>query len=367
MMHPEPHYPIPDDLTDVHNIWPDPSCEPWNPKILDQYGSLDITNQDLFCDISPSPDSPSYSHQRILASPASTVRNLANLNVALYDCATKLPSMPPKVGKSAVDVISHGRSSTRQKTLFTFDELFRLTNEFIDIIKPFSCAAYGSSTVTPPIQDPKPSSLRASSSSSAPPPVACNQHLPYDAGPAIAATATIDSGTPIIPHFDEGTLLMIISCHYRLTDMYLSIFQMMHACITVSIAPPKKKENEDWTIVLPQCQVGSHAVLPPMQVNADTAPLPSSTTSMYMVVITMLASQLCEKIASMMMQMGHQDVSGDGDDGGGGRGRGFRECPGISSPSQLLFTTAVADRADRLRHSINTTKGLLSCFSTVAE
>jgi hypothetical protein len=351
-MHPDLCYPMPGDLADMHNFWPDPFCEPGNANSLDQYSSLDVINQDQSRDTFPSPDT-SDDHPRVgndghlVTSPASTIRNLANLNIALYDCAAKLPSMP-EAGVNTAGIASHGRSS-RKRTIFAIDELFRLTSEFIDVIKYPSREACDTSTI-PPTKDSKPSSTEALSL------VAYNQHLSH-AGPGVTATGSGRS----FSHVDEGTMLMIMSCHCRLTEIYLSIFQMMQACIEYSVAPQKEK---NWAIVLPRLQVGSHAA-PPMQVDANTS-LSSTTSSMYMVMITMLSSQLCEKLADMM-RVGDEEISG----GGRGihlRGQGVgRGDEGPVSPSQYLFMTTVTDRTDRLRSTIDATKHLLQRFSLVVE
>ena len=358
-MLPELCYPISEDLADMHCFWPNPFCEPVNMmSLLDQYGSIDVINQDRLCDSFPSPDIAS-SHSEAATSLALTIRNLANLNIALYDCAAKLPSMS-EVGEKTARTASHGRSAQAKK-LFVFDELFRLTSEFINVIKCFSCVAHDSSIIPLPTPDPKPSSTTEAQSPFTP-------IWPTD--PII--TTTTDLRKPDISqiHLDEGTLLMIMSCHYRLTDMYISIFQMMQACLEFSVIPSMDQDKDnDWAIILPQYQVGSFTV-PSVQVDANgttssSSPLSSSTASMYMVMITMLSSQLCETLAGMMhMREVGQDVGSGGESGGESPSSG-RKGKGRGTGDRPLFKATVTDRTNRLRHTIDITKQLLQRSSLV--
>ena len=360
-MLPELCYPVPEDLADMHCFWPNPPCEPVNMNPLEQYGSLDVINQERFCDSFPSPDTSS-SHSKAATSPALTIRNLANLNIALYDCAAKLPSISEGDERTA-RIASHG-GSAQAKKLFVFDELFHLTSEFINVIKCFSCVACDSSIIPPPTANPKPSSTTAAQS-----PLTSNQPI-WHTDPIIATTT--DSRKPEISHMhlDEGTLLMIMSCHYRLTDMYISIFQMMQACLKFPVTPSRDNDKDNaWAIVLPQYQVGSFAI-PSVHVDADgtspSPPLSSSTASMYMVMITMLSSQLCETLAGMM-RMGDvgQNVGGGGGGGGGDRGGNspLRGRKGVGD--RPFFMATITDRTNRLRRTIDTTKQLLQRSSIV--
>lgn len=322
-LHPDFYCPMPGDLGNMHSFWPGPFYEAGNTKSLDQYGPLDVgqidqtalnmglINQDHCRDAFPSPEMPN-DHSRVendhfITSSTCPIRNLANLNVSLYDCAANLPShsMPETGG-------SKGK-------LFAIDELLRLTSDFIDAIKHLSH---------------KSSSIEVLST-------AHSQHLsPTDTG--VIATATPNR---TFSHIDEGTLLLLMSCYSRLTEIYVAIFHMMQACIEHSAAPQREK---DWAIILPRLQVASH-VTPPLQVDGNMS-LSKATSSMYMVMITMLSSELCDQVADMMQ-------AGDGD-----IRAGFTE---IQSPSRCLFETTVTDRTDRLRSTIDATKQLLLPSSLV--
>jgi hypothetical protein len=88
---------------------------------------------------------------------------------------------------------------------------------------------------------------------------------------------------------------MVLSCHCRLTEIYVLIFKMMQACIQYSLPPVM---SNDWIIVLPQLQIGSFAASP-LQVGGNL-PLSSETSLMYMLTITMVSSQLWTKLEDLL-------------------------------------------------------------------
>ena len=339
---------MPNDLADMYNIWSDPLCEPENADSLDRYGPLKtIDHRPFYNAVSSSSktDDPAKidSDDHLVTSLASAVRKLADLNIAFYDCAAKLPPVTDMYGNAIGNELYGGRSRT--KTLFAIDELFSLTSKFVDVVQSISREACDDST-TLPIQNPQTPSIELLSPAIYDPQLAhCGQNF------------TVASPRRSFSHIDEGTMLMIMSCHCRLTDIYLSLLQMIQACADHSMA---LRREQDWAILLPQLQVGSYAS-PPILVDAKTS-IPSVTASMYMVMITMLSSQICENLANEMRME-------DNDSSQAGRNVHLQgEKVGKNairpiSPFYSLFTTTIADRTDRLRRTMDTTKQLLQRYS----
>lgn len=310
---------MPGDLVDMPDFWPNSFDEPGDANTLGVYDSLMVINQNPPSHDTFTPQANSLDRFRTneedhpATSPTSLVRDLANLHVALYDCAAQLPSMPEAGGQVTAAITPLG-PNPRKKRLFAIDDLFRLTNEFTDLIR----------------------------------------HLTHDPGSTSPPTEYAHPGPepPPFAPIDEATTFLILSCHSRLTSIYLSIFHMMQTCIEFSVAP---KEKRDWAIVLPRLQVGAHATAPAVQVDVDT-PLPSGTSSMYIMMITMLASRLCGELAGVMCGDGGRRA-----DGGGGDEEG-------SIPSSwYLLRTTITDGTDRLRGTIDITKQLLQRSALVVE
>jgi hypothetical protein len=207
----------------------------------------------------------------------STVHRLASLDVAIHECGLKMP-FPINVGSDST------ATRTRNSTLFALDELFRLTTEFLDILTSLCDVASPLNLMpcsTIPLE---------SNTESVPPLFRYSQRL----SETVQSAGLEESNIPF-PLSDEASIFMVFSCHGRLTEIYVCLFVMMQACIEHSLLPRRAK---DWAIVLPQLRVGSVA-LPPVYVDVDT-PVSSATSSMYMLMITMLSSQLWARLADMM-------------------------------------------------------------------
>lgn len=330
--------------------WPDVSCQSRNLDPLypgrSTTSDLPLVNENFMSGTSslPPPSMSDYhssieDHQnndRLRTFPTSSFQKLAIVNVALYECAAKLPSMA-KAGTSSADTGNNGQRSSRKATSFAIDELFRLTTEFIDVMK---CLVERETSATSSSIDMTQPGARPSLS-----PIAYNQPLSYAGRPITPTSMALPSTS--ISHVDEATMFMVMSCHCCLTEIYLSMFEMMQACIEHSLAPQMDK---DWAIVLPQLQIGSLAS-PPVHVDINV-PLSSTMASMYMLMITMLSSKLWMEVADIMRAGG--DVQ-----------TGF-----TPSPRCILTDTmwnAVTDKTDRLSQTIDDTKRLLRRSSAVLE
>ena len=150
---------------------------------------------------------------------------------------------------------------------------------------------------------------------------------------------------------------MILSTHCRLTEIYLAIFAMMQACMEHSQPPLDKKE---WTVILPQLQVGSHAV-PSVQVTASTA-LPKSTSLMYMLLVVMILSQLCEGIARVMGLNDQPDSRATEESNRQERGSADWDRFTVS-PAPCQVFSAATDRQSQLEKSLESTRQSLQRVS----
>ena len=127
--------------------------------------------------------------------PIYTIRELADLNVHLYQHAETLPP--------ATSVVSDRRPSVKGR-LFEIDETFQMTQRLVDIIHDLYP---NNNTVTP---------------------------LP---------------STP-----DQGTVLLLLSCANRVFNIYETIFSHMRGCINGHLTPV---HADGMTVSLPSIRIGS--------------------------------------------------------------------------------------------------------------
>ncbi|KAF2488577.1 hypothetical protein BU16DRAFT_623328 [Lophium mytilinum] len=279
------------------------------------------------------------------ASRRSAVHKLATLNVALYECAAQLPS------SSTGDPVATGEDPPRSRkpTVFAFDELFRLTTDFIDIVKDLS-AEEPTTHLTASAANPALSSSNPTQSSTQPSlplvtytrPLSPFSHtsLNPNTSPTIASLPTT-----LLAHIDEPTLLLLSSSLTRLTTIYASIFEKIHLCLKHSAVPVI---GRDWAIVLPRLSVGSIAS-PPVRVDNATPLVSKTESSLYMLVFTMLAGQLWGQV-------------GEGMGLGEGRRDGDRETREGSGLLDVLWDS-VREKVDGMVRMVEETKGLLQRYS----
>jgi hypothetical protein len=275
-------------------------------------------------------------HDHFGKSPASAVHQLAALNVALYEYSAKLPSMVAAGMKSA-DTTDSDRRDARKAKLFAFDGLFRLTAEFIDVMRclfPTECKSSDSLSSI----DPEELGVRLSASSL----VSYGQQISHSDQPY--TRTKLEQPSRSFSLVDEATMFMVVSCHCRLAEIYMLIFQMMQACVEHSLVPRMEK---NWVIVLPQLQMGSH-VAPPVHVDVNT-PLSSATSSIYMLMITVLSSQLWEQVAKIM----GAEVDASSRYASASRG----------SMADIMWNT-MTDRTVGITQNINNTQQLLQRYSS---
>ncbi|CAJ2514242.1 Uu.00g023610.m01.CDS01 [Anthostomella pinea] len=249
--------------------------------------------------------------------PLPAVARLANLNVALYECEAKLPSTDKSRGNTGTRDVR----SPRKTVILAIDDIFRLTSEFTALVQSLFLVGYERinppSTPTPE----KPPTLWELS-----PSMRSHQRSEAD---LLLAEADIRPAEGPCSRTDEASFLMVMSCHCRLVEIYMSIFQMMRACIEHSRVP---QPGRDWAVILPQLKMGSFAS-PQLQVDIDSQ-IPAVTSSVYMSMITMLSSQLWEQLGGALRTGSYNAVS------------------------DAMWDT-VTDRTDHILQTINVTRGLL--------
>lgn len=299
-IHPDLCYPMQGDSNEIQSLhWPGPFWELENPSPLNEVGfaDLDITpiNESIMLSSLPAPDIcesliRAKDHEAdgcLVSSPTSAIRELANINVALYDCSAKLPFMP----KDVVPPTTSGQFHSRKTAIFAIDKIFRLTNELINVMKRLSVIDWDTTSAPHSSVD-----LRQLASQQEGPLVAFTQPQQHQLTIDNAGSGPLPSRS--FSHVDEATMFMIISCHRRLMDIYECVFEMMRGCIEHSLTPNMEKHS---IIILPQLQVGSHTHTPPqVQVGANM-PVSPGTSLMYMLMITMVSSQLCENLVEVIM------------------------------------------------------------------
>lgn len=151
----------------------------------------------------------------------STVQQIATLNIALHTCASKLPIMastttsPPAMQSPTATTHSTG---TPQSRLFAIAELLDLTSQFISITRSLCTYPSPSQSISDPI-------------------LSANHAQPLN----------LNGKT------DEATLLMLLSCHHRIAEIYEKVFTMMQYCINFSLPP---NHDTGWAVEVPKIEVG---------------------------------------------------------------------------------------------------------------
>ncbi|KAI1748263.1 hypothetical protein F4782DRAFT_380611 [Xylaria castorea] len=269
-------------------------------------------------------ENPSVELGRSLSSAAG---RLSSLNVALYECASKLPFINAYRVESVgmPDIPYAFNSSSRIAALLALDDVFCVTKNFIDVISNLF--------LTPGCHEtPKTPTLAATLTTLA------SSHLTWGANtesrlcvaphvlthyrklvsdPILQAPITgVPHGPEIsslaiqpFPHLDEATALLFLSCHCRLIEIYEVIFQAMQHCIERSYAAPHSTAGT----TLPQLkQVGGFGGVsfPALRVDFNGPQLPPATSSMYLALITTLSSQLWAEIKETLSLKGEETLEG---------------------------------------------------------
>lgn len=228
----------------------------------------------------------------------STTARLTSLNMALYECASKLSSIKPSQSVRDPCVID---SNTRMAALFSLDEVFYVTSQFIDVMRDLllTTDCHETSTLTTATRaiTVSPYLLQGADS-------AFQSHLTHPLlgfEPSLYAEASSSSGTDSFSHLDEATMLLFLSCHCRLTEIYESIFEAIQRCIKSS---PAAAFDSTAGVVLPQLHVGGFGGVssPALRVDFSGPRLTPATISMYMSLVTMMSAQLWAQMGEALRQ-----------------------------------------------------------------
>ncbi|KAF2132467.1 hypothetical protein P153DRAFT_353980 [Dothidotthia symphoricarpi CBS 119687] len=170
---------------------------------------------------------------------ADAIRELANLNVRLYNHFCTLPA--PLHSENTVQTPDFSVNR-----FFAIDETFTLTRSLITLLKRLQLS----------LDDP------------------------------LSSDASID----------QATTLLILSCYHRLLDVYGSIASNIRSC---SQNPQLPWPGEEPAVRLPPLQIGSY--IPAQLQNSKPEGSPSlSTVSMHMMVMLTLSTQLCEQLREII-------------------------------------------------------------------
>ena len=135
-------------------------------------------------------------------------------------------------------------------------------------------------------------------------------------------------------------MFMIVSCYSQLTEMFMSIFDKIEACIKYSRVP---QTGNGWAIILPQMQVGA-VTLPQLQVDGQTPISSKATSMMYTTMIALLLSHLWEQLMNAVKAGGENCAE---------------VVPGFRFSMVELMWDVVMEKSARLIRSIDKVKGLL--------
>ncbi|KAI1316787.1 hypothetical protein F5Y16DRAFT_393063, partial [Xylariaceae sp. FL0255] len=211
----------------------------------------------------------------------SAIYKLADLNLSIYNCAKKLPS----VNLIRSNEYNNAKPSCRDdqsKTivLFVLDELFKHTSELIDLMKILSL---GNEDLNTPL--PINSNL-------------CELQELSLANDAAYAVEKVSHVFGRFAHLDEATALVLLSCLCQLADIYTSIFNMMQSCAQGILKGPRAL-SPDRGILLPSIQIGSFTSHPPVRVDNNT-PIEPNKASLYMNIIAISGSRLWDQVTEIV-------------------------------------------------------------------
>lgn len=262
---------------------PDLAAAPSDPenRDFDQHQVLihpDLIANSGFVSIPADPDmgwTGQSRDQNAISSDVSCIRQVAELNVRLFEHADKLPPLPSKTATehntsavrregSSADPWQSGDSET-----FPIDQTFHLTRAFMDMLCHFYPRPKGSANSPPSSSDPP------------------NQPNMYPTPSTHDQTNLPQVANP--PAVDRGTALLILSCYHRLIDIYEGIFGHARACIKHKVAP---KTADGKSFRLPQMQIGSYV------------PPESSALAMEMLLMIQMSSQLFDQMREILSRSG---------------------------------------------------------------
>jgi hypothetical protein len=178
-------------------------------------------------------------------SAAQCIRTLSELSISLYEHSTTIPSL------SIHDPIPENElyqetmeNRVRDYAYYSVDETFRLTQELIDVYPSFIDVF-----------------MRRKISHSSDSPNVATSSRPY-----VEAAQPVEHLGPVAPplssplHLDHSSILLILSCHLRLIDIYEQLLKHMKVCIDQK---GLVCTNQQASFKPPQLKIGNY--VPPME------------------------------------------------------------------------------------------------------
>ncbi|KAK7229890.1 hypothetical protein V2G26_002060 [Clonostachys chloroleuca] len=259
----------------------------------------------------------------------STFQRLASLSAQIYECGANLPSPHRSSTRQTHTSYNVGINAGPKSAHFIFDELFRVTTEFIEFLRCLPNSRCEEDTV---LCTTSPGFQLSQSFNS------YSQDMP-SSDQSVVGNHMASQPWPS-SHVDDATVFMIMSCHSSLTETYGSILQMMQMCLEHSLIP---QMGSSWLVILPRVQVGS-VELPSLQVGDQTPVSSKAMSSMYMMTVTMLFSRLWVQLANILRER-----------------IGANPNTGMAQKSSLVDTMwdTALDRTDQLIQTIDSIKSQL--------
>lgn len=237
-----------------------------------------------------------YEMQEIgLKSVSESIRKLSELSIKLYEHGA---TVPPQSIHDDPEVANMQEGWVQDYSGYRFDETFQVTQDLIDLYPSAINAC------TSPESHQSTSSTPSTNSSS-------------------DTTPSTDSGTPSDAppsknsSIDHSVILLVLSCHLRLIDIYEKLFKHMDKCIEkkgVGCALHRK----NGAVGEPAVNIG--AMTAPTLTIGSYAPPPSSAVPMQMLLLLQLASQLASHASDLEAQVkdgeGHRENAAAGNIGG---------------------------------------------------
>ncbi|GAB1319931.1 hypothetical protein MFIFM68171_10141 [Madurella fahalii] len=261
-----------------------PLCETREPGLEVSSGTTSLLSNTT----GPSSNAPSAT-TTATADPGPYIRQLADLNVKLYE---HFKLLPPACNQPTI------LPSLSDARLFPIDSTFVLTQSLIEITShlyptPSPC----------PISSTTSSSSSSSSSSSVPQSTSSSSSCSSSGSSSNSrsSTTTATASTPANPPVDQATTLLLLSCADRVFDIYSLIFTHMRTCIAHhSTAAPL--DGRKLALALPQLRIGGFA--PPAEV----------AVAGYMFMVILMAGGLFERLREALGFW--RDGGGSGSAGG---------------------------------------------------
>ncbi|KAK1782650.1 hypothetical protein QBC45DRAFT_209721 [Copromyces sp. CBS 386.78] len=239
---------------------PDPLFPPHGPQLpFDLMTNSSNNDMDPILFLPSSNPPVDYSNPQALT-PYSPVRQLANLNVSLYEHLCLIPQLYSTRGLPTLTPVL--RIDVLEKRLLAIDHTFQLTQELIDIVGKLY-----------------PRSVPLSG----------------DDAPTVHGTGT--GGVPLAQ--DQATMLLLLSCAQRVCDVYDLMLSHMGKCI-------KKNTLAHFN------DGGLKPVrLPPFRVAGVFAPPPTDkAVTLHMFMVMMMASNLFDQLQEVLGLWRHEEQAG---------------------------------------------------------